>query len=300
MALNKEIWVADIVEDFIPQNSFLQKSVDHSLYVDGKSVHVPNAGEGASVQKNVSQFPVSSMQRTDTDLSYDLSTFYVTPMLIQKAETVELSYDKRQSVLAQSKNNLQRVVAESILNDWVPSSPVTIKTSGATCEAHIATATGNRKAFCMADVKKIKALMDAQDVAGENRCILLDSVMYNQLLDQMTDAQTLNFLSGAETENGVIGKWMGFNFFMRSRVLKATAAGTKKDWATAAAATDCAAGLAWSSQSVARAIGTVEAFAGENDPNYYGDIFSYSMRAGGVSIRADKKGVVFITQDSVA
>ena len=122
--------------------------------------------------------------------------------------------------------------------------------------------------------------------------------MYNELMGEMTDAATLNFLAGADPTRGVIGTFMGFNFYTRSKVLKTTAAGAHKDWSASGAATDSAAGLAWHLSSVARALGDVDMFDSQQDPLYYGDIMSCSMRAGGHCIRTDKKGVVIIYQST--
>ena len=102
MALNKEIWVNDIVENFFPDDSFVKKSRDHSAFVEGKTVHVPNTGSPAQVTKNLNSFPATVGSRTDNDLSYDMGVFYAAPIVLNKAEDVELSYDKRSSITSQS------------------------------------------------------------------------------------------------------------------------------------------------------------------------------------------------------
>lgn len=296
MALNREIWVSDIVEDFFPNNEFISRSVDHSQYVNNKTVHVPNAGTPPEIKKNRGTFPATAQKRQDSDLTYNIDSFSATPIHIQNAEIVELSYDKRASVLAQMKSELQRVAIESILHSWIPASPALIKTSGVVLEAHIDGATGNRNAFGVKDVKAIKMLFDRQDVPSEGRYILIDSDMYNELLSEMTDGATMNFLSGADPERGVVGRFMGFDFYSRSKVLKTTAAGSLKEWTASNLATDCAAGLAWQANSVSRALGEVSVFSSEQDPLYYGDIMSCEVRAGGTCVRADKKGLALIYQ----
>lgn len=297
MALNKEIWIRDIMEKFLPNDSFIQKSVDHSEYVNGKTVHVPNAGAGAGVTKNRNSYPASVGTRTDTDLTYDIARFEMDPLVSNKLEEVELSYDKRQSMIAQSKANLQKAVVEEILYNWIPASPTKIATAGDTVEAaHIPSATGNRIAMTKATVLAVKKQMDMDDVPADGRYMILDAVMYNQLLNSLTDAEAVSFVAGANPETGVVGKYMGFEFFMRSIVLKTTGAGAKKAFGTGASATDSAAGLAWQQNCVSRAMGDMAAFENTNDATYYGDIFSFAMRAGGASIRSDKKGVVMIYQ----
>ena len=99
MALNKEIWIADIVEGFFPANDFVTKSIDHSAYVNNRTVHVPNGGLPPEIKVNPASFPIAAVKRTDSDLTYNIDTFCSVPIHIQNAEVAELSYNKRQSVM---------------------------------------------------------------------------------------------------------------------------------------------------------------------------------------------------------
>ncbi len=299
MALNTEIWIRDIVEGFWPDNSFIARSVDHSSYVNNHTVHIPQAGAAPEVTKNRSQFPATIGTRTDSDLSYNLDIYDVPPLRVQKLADVELNYDKRQSMLKQSKETLLQYVHMDILKKWVPGGVTTVVTTGEGAAAHVhSTAMGQRKAMTRAEVEKVKMIFDSQDVPATGRTILLDAVMYNQLMNSLTDAERVSFLTGADAVNGVMGKFLGFEFLMRSSVLETAAGGTLKSGA--AAATDCAAGLAWQKDSVSRALGEVSAFEDNSNPSYYGDIFSFAVRAGGSYIRADKKGIILLYQGTVA
>ncbi len=299
MALNTEIWIRDIVEGFWPDNSFISRSVDHSSYVNNHTVHIPQAGSAPQVTKNRSEFPATIGTRSDSELTYDLDIYDVPPLRVQHLADVELSYDKRQSMLKQSKETLMQYVHMDILKKWVPSGPSTVATSGSAATAHVhSTATNNRNAMTRADVEKVKMLFDSTDVPAEGRTILLDAVMYNQLVNSLTDAEVVSFLHGADSTMGVMGKFLGFEFLMRSSVLVTAAGGTLKSGA--AAATDCAAGLAWQRDCVSRALGEVKAYEDNNNPSYYGDIFSFAVRAGGSPLRSDKKGVCLIYQGTPA
>ena len=83
---------------------------------------------------------------------------------------------------------------------------------------------------------------------------------------------------------------------MRSEVGVYTKTLVKKEDGAEGAATDLAAGLAWHENSVCRALGEVNAFENEKDPTYYGDIYSFLVRAGGRPMRQDVKGLVAIVQ----
>ena len=299
MAINKEIWVNTLVEGFFPDNSFAVRSVDHSVYVDGKTVHVPQAGQAPAVTRNRTEFPASATKRTDSDLTYNINKYDTAPVQVQALDLVELSYDKRTSIISQSKAALRRAVMEDLLKAWATGNNVArVRTSGAGEAAHAPSATGNRKSMSRADVLSVKKAMDLDDIPAEGRCMVLDAVMYNQLLNSLTNAENVAFLAGADPVKGIVGKFMGFDFYMRSSVLICTQGGALKSGD--AAATDHAAGLAWQTDCVSRALGGVEAFESEKNPLYYGDVLSFAMRAGGTTLRSDKKGVVVICQEAAA
>ena len=72
MALNKQVWLQTIQENFFPDDSFAVKSIDDSAFISNKTVHVPNAGSPSRVVINRSQKPASVTSRNDNDLSYDI------------------------------------------------------------------------------------------------------------------------------------------------------------------------------------------------------------------------------------
>ena len=72
MALNKEIWLSTIVENFYPDDSFAAKSIDDSPFVSNKTVHIPNAGKPSSVVINRKKKPAEINEREDKELTYDI------------------------------------------------------------------------------------------------------------------------------------------------------------------------------------------------------------------------------------
>ena len=112
MAIQKEIWMAAIVEGLFASNSFLSKAFNADEYVNnGKIVHIPNAGAASGTKKNRTELPAKVTKRTDIDVTFPLDEYTTDPVLIPNADTVELSYDKRESVLRQDKLKLQDDVA---------------------------------------------------------------------------------------------------------------------------------------------------------------------------------------------
>ena len=301
MALNKEIWLNTIQENFYPDNSFAAKSVDDSGFVNYKTVHIPNAGTPSGVEINRKTKPASITTRTDYDLTYNMDELTTNPIYIPHIDTVELSYDKRQSIIFNDRNQLQTAAAQSLLYGWAADGITTVKTSGSARAAHTtSTATGNRKKLVKADILAISTLFNSQDLPMEGRYVLLDAAMYNDLLEDLTDKELSAFLASANAQQGVLGRLFGFDIMLRSQVLRTTAAGKVLKWSETAVATELAAALAWQQSCVSRAMGEVNMFQNMGDPTYYGDIYSFLMRTGGSIRRYDKKGVVLLIEDTAA
>lgn len=297
MAIQKEIWTAAIVENLFASNSFLSKAFNADEYVNqGKTVHIPQAGAPSGVVKNRASLPATVSKRTDTDVTFVLDEYTTNPILILHADSVELSYDKRESVLRNDKLRLADEVALSFIDAWSPAATRCVETTGAEVDAYTPSATGKRKGLCKADVLTLMTKFNAEDIPQEGRYLLLDAYMYSQLLADLTRSESMAFLACADAANGIVGKLFGFNVMTRSTVALYDADKVKKAWSAEGAATDLAAALAWHEQSVCRALGEVEAFENEGDPTFYGDIYSFLVRAGGRILRSDSKGVAAIVQ----
>lgn len=304
MALQLEVWQRDIVDQLFADNSFLSKAYNADSYVlAGKVVHIPQAGAASGVVKNRETLPAVAVKRADTEVTYALDEYTTNPIVIQDTEKVEASYDKRNSVISDDKNNLLESVTNEFIYKWSPTVAGNIlRTTGAAVAAHLPSATGNRKAFQVADVSAARTAMNKQNVPKNDRYALIDSDMYSQLLNSMTEAAQIAFHAAADVNNGVIGKLHGFTFYERSAAAIYTNASTPAPVApgTTAVATHNAGAIFWQSNSVERALGQVKAFDNPGDATYFGDILSFLVRAGGRIRRADGKGVIAVVQEATA
>lgn len=299
MAIQREIWMNAIVEGLVADNSFLSKAFNADEFVNqGRTVHIPNAGAASGVVKNRNSFPAEVKQRTDVDLTFNLDEYTTDPIRIPHADTVELSYNKRESVIRTDRAKLHEEVSEGVLHSWLPAVGNTIRTSGAAVGAHVPDATGDRKLLTKADVRRVMNAFNKKNVPQEGRYLMLDAEMYGQLLDSLTQNEAQAFHSAVDVKNGIVGKLDSFNIMMRSRVARYTTAGVEKDWSASGAATDVAAALAWHQNSVCRALGEIDVFEDEKSPTFYGDIYSFLLRAGGRPMRNGVEGVVAILQDA--
>lgn len=298
MALNREMWLKKLQENFFPDNSFVSKSIDDSAFVTAHRVHIPNAGAPSKVEKDRSVFPASIGTREDHEVTYDLHIFSVDPIRVHDMTDVELSYDKRQSIIINNRAELQRVAHNDILEQWGKGYSKVVRTSGSLDPAHTYSgATGKRKRVTASDVLNLKTLFDKQLVPEEGRYLLLDVDMYNAFLDGLAEGNKQAFLASADAQRGVLGRLYGFGIMSRAQVLR-----VKSDAETilfgkeAHEPTELAAGLAWQESCVSRAMGEMNLYLEEKSPVFYGDILSLDQRAGGGHRRFDKAGIALLVE----
>nr|DAK78873.1 MAG TPA: Major capsid protein [Caudoviricetes sp.] len=298
MALNVELWLPKLQENFFPDDSFVSKSLDDSAFIEAHRVHIPNSGTPSKVEKDRSVFPASIGTREDHEVTYDLHIFSVDPARVHKMSDVELSYDKRMSMINNNRSELQRVAHNDILESWAKAYSSVVRTSGSLEPAHTYNgATGKRKQVTASDVLKLKTIFDKQLLPAEGRYLLLDVDMYNAFLESLTEGNKLAFQASADAQRGILGRLYGFGVMSRAQVLR-----VKSDAETilfgkeAHEPTELAAGLAWQESCVSRAKGGMNLYLEESKAEWYGDVFSLDMRAGGGHRRFDKAGIALLVQ----
>lgn len=305
MAIQKEIWQNDIIEALWADNAFLNYAFNADQYVlAGKVVHIPQQGTSVSVSTNRTVYPATVTTRTDTEINYSLDELTSDPIRIPNADLAELSYDKRNSVLSDTKMAIGEAAALNILFKWNPTAAANIiRTTGDAVAAHLPSATGNRKKFTVADVKAAQKKFNAQNIPTTDRYMLIDAEMYDQLTDSMTATQYKDFSSTLNVGEGTInGKLYGFNIISRSVVARYTNAATPVPvaWTAAGDVAHNAAVLCWHKNSVERALGDVNFFEDLGNPTFYSDIYSALVRVGGRIRRADGGGILAIVQAASA
>jgi hypothetical protein len=301
-SLQVEVWQRDIEETVFPINSFIKKSVDHSAYIHALKVHVPNSGLFANVQLNRSSFPGTIAQRTDVDNSYNMGQYSTDPILIPDIDQFQISYDKRKSLLSQFTKGLESVIGNQTAYAWSPSASTMgvtriIRTTGALDTTALASgATGSRSAVTLNDITNVKAILDNDNVPAEGRYLLMPWSMYNEILNITNVNQFLSYGS-AILPSGVVNKLMGFNILCRPTVSTYLTGSTPvlqtidgNGNPTATNTTDNMACLAWHEDAVSNAIGKTDIFYQENNPAYYGSIFSALVYQGAAKLYGNSTG----------
>jgi len=310
-----EAFIKDIQENLYRGSEFLKYSTSHDQYVEDYAVHVPQAGSGVTVVKNRTILPANVNERTDDQLTYNLDEYTTDPILIRNIEKIQLSYDKRMSVMKNKIQLINQQLGDDGAYNWIAGLGAT-PTVGATSGVFLTTgsaksytyfpsltaATGTRKSFALGDILQLKGKLDRDNVAQENRFLLVPSDMwYDLVTENISILGSRLYLPDDElVKDGAVAKIYGFNIFQRpvvavyndttygSPILKAVGA--------AAATTDSLACIAWQSDWVAKAQGAVKFFAREDDPAFYGSYYSALVMFKNTILRNDAKGVAALVQ----
>jgi len=268
--LTKEIWLAEIMEQFIPDTSFLSAARDLSSLVEYNVINLAEAGVEPDVLIDNTTYPVPFADRADTPYAIPLKTFDTEGTVIRNAEKYELAYDKLKSVVSQHKNALIKKYAQLAAYNYAPAedtefTPV-IKTSGGE------NLSGNNK-LTFDDVLALKTKFDLLD-APNDRILVLNPIHFNELA-----AADLTYMK--QIFNG--GLLFGFKLFIFNKTALYDATTFKKK--AASATTGLLSSLAFIGSEVMRAQGTYDMFERLNDPEQKGDIINFQMRGHALPMR---------------
>lgn len=297
----QELWVDVIIDKLFASNDVVMRTHSESDYVLGGSVvHLPQAGAAPAVVKNRDVFPATAVRRTDTTGTYPLDVYTTDPTHIPDAEKMEISYDKMVSELNDHLEVLRGTITVELLHNWAGvGAGQVLRTTGADSALNLApSATGTRKIFTVADLKRAMVALNKQDVPQNNRVALLPSDMYGELLDDPV-LQQRDVAKEADYANGILARLYGFDIMERSSNTLFTNAATpvKKATDAVAAATDNQSALIFQGSCLTHARGEVMFYEKVGDPQFYGDVYSALVKFGGRQRRTvDGKGIISIVQ----
>ena len=302
MALGREVWL-NIVEDnlFTAQLTLLQQALkDDSAFVYSgggvSAVHIPNAGTAATVTKGNTTYPVAVTKRVDNDNSYTLSNYEVGPVVVQIKDGALNSYEQTESILRDQTGGLgERVASEIMIAQYHFSTGLYRQTTGADAPAHAPGGTGNRKSFVGADLRAALSILDKNKVAQNDRYLIIDSVMYWQLLTDLgytTYRDDSRNLDG----NGKLLNLFGVTIVPMPTVVYAQTNGTVREYGNAGTTTDMAVALLVQKGCTSMAMTDIYTQANEAATGYFGGTYEATLMAGGKYRRTDKMGVLPIIQ----
>ncbi|ELR69167.1 hypothetical protein C900_05363 [Fulvivirga imtechensis AK7] len=230
-----------------------------------------------------------------------MNEFSTEATLISNAETVELSYDKMESVFGDHRGVLSEEVARDVLAQWCPSQDANIlRSSGADTAVYLDDQTGTRKKYTPADLAAAKTRLNKTTKReGGPRVAIMTEEAYNQIKSDadVIDKNKMDSI-GAVWKDGDLIKLHGFDIVRTDVVPRFdnTATPVIKSSDADNAATDNDAILCYDERYVHRSVGSIEFFETKRDALLQGDAYSALVRAGGRKERNDEVGTVLIVQ----
>lgn len=284
--LNKEVWLPEILEGFYADDSFLSEARNMDAFVENNKINLAEAGVNPDVLVNNTTYPIGAAERSDVPIELPLDYYDTENTIIRNARKVELSYDKRTSVIYGHKQALKMGVMEKAIHAYAPDqngtfTPV-IATTGAT--------QGGFKAITFDDILDLEAAFDEAEVPAEGRVLVLNAKHKTQL--RKADLKLYK-----EVFSGSQGSFAGFKIYTlaskRMPVYNKSTGEKAAYGAVAAPSTDTICSVAFHKDEVMRSTGEAEMFATEKSPTERGDLIGFQMRALCLPIRGKGIGAIY-------
>lgn len=286
MTLNKQIWIAQILENFYPSDNFLTHVSDYSGFVENDIMHFASAGLDPKVLINNTTYPIKTVQRTDEDCSVELDLFETENTLVRRPEAVELAYNKLESVLSQHRNTLRKAVSSKAIHAFAPSedtenTPV-IQTTGQ--------AVNGRKRMTFEDLLTLKERFDTAEIPLEERYIVLHPKHVTDLL--LEDIKLFKDLTNIQ--DGEPFRFAGFGCYQFPQMPHyslSSAKLTKIPFATEEQGEQFSS-VAFYAKEVMKADGEVHMYSRVDDPEERATIVGFDKRFIAMPIRGKGIGAI--------
>lgn len=266
VGISPEIWLAEVMEDFRPNTSFISEARNLDAWVNANSINLAEAGADPEVLENNTIFPIPMAQRADTPFNIALDTHDTLTTVVQNLEQIEASYDKMASVVAGHKESLRKRAGLKAAYKWSPSvngaySPV-LDCTGATFNG--------LKMPQLEDIVSLDSEMNKKDFPM-GRTLVLDPYHYAALVKE-----DMKLFKNVLTNGGML---FNFKMFVHSNnpVYHKTT-GAKAAYRAAATANDAPSSIIFVNSEVGVAIGDYEVFAQYKCPDVKGDKINFQQR----------------------
>lgn len=266
--LQKEVWIAGIQENPIPDNSFVFASTDKSEYVENNKLHLAEAGIEPDVHENYfagseTDLPLATI--TDIPNEVVLNTYSTDRTRHRDLQEVELQYNKRASVTNRHKVALAKNMGVRAAFAWAP-----------------ALDNANNKIITVGGGKFIDAVIDMQ--AFYNGLDMYDNLNICLTADHMAKLKKEDLVLYKEVLN--TKELYGFKVYRYNKNALYTAAGVKKPFGTVKAVDDKVCSFTWCSDETFRCFGDTEMYETLRSAASQADEISFAQRALVGNIRA--------------
>ncbi|PDS23807.1 hypothetical protein [Flavobacterium branchiophilum] len=288
--LNKEIWTNQIMQGFYPTASFLNYAKDYSELAEFNIINMADAGFDPNVLINNTTYPILITKRNDIPLSFELDLFETENTLVSNPQSVELAYNKMESVIFGHRMSLQTKIGLKAAHAFAPNQDSTftpvVKTTGSNNGEGF-------KRIAIEDILKLKRKFDLLDIPVEKRFLVLDPRHTEDLiLYNMT-----TFKDITDFVNGTPKRFAGFNIleFTKNPTYNGLT-GVKNPFGTIPNANDVYSSFAFSGDEVMKADGTVKMYERVNDPELRGTVVGFDKRFIALPIRNKGIGAIISTK----
>lgn len=269
--LQREVWVAGIKENPIPNTSFVSASVDMSEHVEHNKIHLAEAGIEPSVHEdyfagNENPLPVASIQDIPNEVV--LKTYSTEQTRHRDLQEIELQYNKKESVINRHRNSLGKNIGKRAAYSWTTDKNDAFnKLINLGANDSIIDAIIDMEAF-FADLDKTEGLNLCLNAEHRARIRKEDYKLYKDMMANPLET------------------FLGFRIWQYSQTPLFDNTGVKKPYGAVKAATDKRSSFLWVSDEVFRCFGDVEIYETLRDSGLQADTLSFAQRALVGKIRA--------------
>jgi len=264
MAMNQELWTRDFAANLYDTNAFYTIAKNHSQYLAGNIVHIPNAATGTAggVLTNATVLPVTSTGFTYSDLTYSPATLYAGPMHVTNIDFSEASFDSRSEAMSDMVGYLKEQLGQLIAISWAPAvtstgSIVDTTGSGTATRSNIFGNTAIKK-ITVADLNAARVILEKNAKRGDDLYLIVDPFQYADIVE-LAGAAYIPVPAEKALVSAFVGEFAGFKIIKRYKGIGYTAAkAAKVAFGAAEANTHLSAALAVSASMLSYAVGTVE------------------------------------------
>ena len=260
--LQTEVWIAGIKENPIPNNSFVYQSVDLSQYVEHNKLHLAEAGVEPTVHEDYfatanNPLPVANIEDIANEVV--LHTYSTEQTRHNELQEIELSYDKRSSVIQRHRTSLAKNIGKRAAWAWAPqknnewNKVLTLTANDSILDAII----------------DIKSFLEGKDIYdGINICLNADHFARIRKEDKKLYKDILNE-----------EQMYGIKVFQYNQTPLYTKTGEKKPFGATKDTEDKQSSFVWVTDEVFRCFGDVKMYPTLRDSGLQGDTISFAQRA---------------------
>jgi hypothetical protein len=293
----KEIWTGELLNKFRQSATFLNRIQARDELVNNNVIHMVDVGADPDVLINNTTYPISVVQRTDSDLAIALDKYDTKNTKVTRDELYAISYDKMSSILEQHRLVLDEKVADKAAHALAPNADSTgtpvIETTGASNGAANA-----RLRLTPNDIIIAKRKLDDLKIPKMNRILVLCNQHIEDLLmvDEKFREQYKNI------QAGTIFNMYGFEIheYVACPVYRVSGGIlTKKSFGAASATTDQEASFFFYAPRAFKATGTVEMFYKDafQNPEYRESVVGFRIYS--ICLPKKSEGFGAIVSDTV-